>query len=210
MDISATWLLLNAAYAVYAVSGIFKDMLKLRVVLIVATVFFILYGIFADVWSAVWWNLPVGILHSWHVNRLLRARRGVALNDESRAVQLLLFPDLNAVEFHAFWQTGTERTVANQVLIAKGNDVKELLLIIDGQVNVDVSDTMAVRLGRTRFVGEMSMLNAAPASATVTAQDEVRYRAWDRQALKALFVDYPQVELALLKAMGQEVARKLS
>ena len=90
------------------------------------------------------------------------------------------------------------------------HDVDELLLILDGEVDVQVSDELTVRLSPYRLIGEMTSLGATAASATVRANGDVAVRAWDKQQLDACGKTYPQVQVALLKAMGAEVTRKLN
>ena len=207
---SLSWVLLNAAYAIYAASAAFKDMLRLRVVLWAATVLFMIYGPIAGVWSVFWWNIPVLALHSWHIWRLLAARRGVDLDDEADAIRTLLFPDLDRVAFNTLWHCGEERRLGDHQLIAKGAEVLELYLILDGDVEVEVTDDRFIRLGKYRMLGEMSSLSGATASANVRTVGMVRLRAWDKSALAAAAAQDSTIERALLKAMGQEVARKLT
>lgn len=207
---STTWLLLNAAYATYAISGLFKDMLKLRIVLVIATVFFISWGFADGIWSAVWWNTPVGLVHLWQIWLLLKARIGIDLDDEAEAIRTLIFNGMDRVDFNTLWHAGTERSVSDGVLITKGHEVNELMLILDGEVEVAVSDDYTVRLSQYRLLGEMSSLTRAAASATVTPLGTVRLRAWDKDKLATLAAAHPTIDVALLRAMGQDVSRKLS
>lgn len=204
------WIALNSAYLIYAASGIFRDMLRLRVTLLIATALFILYGIVAGVWSVFWWNLPVGAVHAWRVWLLLKQRRSVNLDAEAEAVRTLIYPDLNRVSFNALWHASTERLVHDEVLITKGKPVHDVLLILEGEVDVDVKPGLVVRLGRLRFVGEMSSLTGNNASATVTAKGFVRTRAWNKERFEELTDEDPEIERAHLRAIGQELTRKLT
>lgn len=211
MSVTAGWLLLNCAYLIYAVSGLFKDMLRLRVVWMTATFFFIAHGIVDKLWPAVWWNIPVLIVHAWMISSLLRQRRGVDLDEEAEAIRTLIFPGLDRVSFNAMWHCGEERVeTASTVLILKDRPVDDLMLIIDGEVNVKVRDDYTVNLSEYRLIGELSMLQNRPATATVTTVAAVRLRTWNKRKLATTIKDHPAIEVALLKAIGQDVARKLS
>lgn len=204
------WLSLNMAYFVYAISGLFRDMLRLRLTLLVATMFFVIYGVVAEIWSVFWWNLPVGAVHIWGVWVLLKQRRAVDLDAEAEAVRTLLYPALDRVAFNLMWHASEERTVSNEVLIRRNEPVEELLLILDGDVDVDVRDDLVVRLGRLRLVGEMSSVTGSNATATVTANNSVRLRAWNKEKFARLIEEHPDIERAHLQAIGHELTRKLT
>ena len=204
------WLSLNMAYLVYAVSGLFRDMLRLRLTLLLATLLFIIYGVVAEIWSVFWWNLPVGAVHTWGIWMLLKQRRSVNLDAEAEAVRTLLYPDLDRVAFNLMWHASEERSVSNEVLIRRDEPVDELLLILDGDVDVDVRDDLVVRLGRLRIVGEMSSVTGSNATATVTANNNVRLRAWNKEKFARLIEEHPEIERAHLRAIGHELTRKLT
>ena len=204
------WLSLNLAYLVYAVSGLFRDMLRLRLTLLLATLFFVIYGVIAEIWSVFFWNLPVGAVHIWGVWQLLKQRRAVNLDSEAEAVRTLLYPDLDRVAFNMMWHASEERTVSNEVLIRRNEPVDELLLILDGDVDVDVREGLVVRLGRLRIVGEMSSVTGSNATATVTANNNVRLRAWHKEKFARLISEHPEIERAHLRAVGHELTRKLT
>jgi len=211
MSITLGWVLLNCAYLIYTASGLFKDMLQLRIVWMISTIFFISHGLVDRLWPAVWWNIPVMVIHGYMITSLLRARRGIDLDDEAEAIRTLIFPDLDRVAFNAMWHCGEQRTIEDGVvLITKDQEVNDLILIIDGEVDVLVGDDLTVRLSQYRLVGEMTSLSGGTASATVTTNGAVELRAWDKKKLDECGKQYPGVQLSLLKAMGQEVARKLS
>ncbi|MEM7093463.1 MAG: cyclic nucleotide-binding domain-containing protein [Actinomycetota bacterium] len=207
---SWSWLSLNLAYLVYAISGLARDMLRLRILLLAATLFFIVYGLIEPIWSVVWWNLPVGFVHAWRIWILLQARRGIDLSAEAEAVRTLIYPDLDRTEFNLLWHQSEEREVTDEVLIVKDQPVEELLMILDGNVEVDVRDDFVVQLGRLRIVGEMSSVTGSNATATVRAVGTVRVRAWKKSRFENLLDEHPSIETAHLRAIGSELTRKLA
>lgn len=206
---SAAWLLLNAAYLLYTASAVFKEILYLRSALLGATFLYIFYGAVAPNWSVFFWNLPVAVLHLYAIWQLLKARRVSNLGEEAAAIRALIFPELDPASFNTFWLCGEERTIYDKVVIVKDQEVRELILILDGELNVEVSDQLTMQLSQWRLVGEMSSLSGQTANATVTANGAVRLRAWDKGALDLCTQNHPQIHVALLKAMGHEVVRKL-
>ena len=207
--VSAGFFLLNAAYAVYTASAAFKDILYLRITLLVATFLYMVYGIVDPNWSVFFWNIPVAVLHTWGIWQLQRNRRGIDLDDEAEAIRTLIFPDLDRMSFNILWHLGEERSLAGgEVLLVKDEPVEELSLILDGEVNVDAAKGLRV-LSQYRIIGEISSLTGGTSSATVTTQGDVRLRAWNKQALTTCSDKHPDIQVALLRAMGHEAARKV-
>jgi len=212
---SAAFILVNIAYLVYAISPTFKDMVPLRITLLSASLLFIAFG-FAD-WAnppsrpAVWWNIPVVAIHSWQLFRLISERREVDLDDEAEAVRALVYPDLDRVSFHALWKSSYERDlVPGEVFIHQGDPVDLLYLVMAGDVEANISGEKVVRLGRLRFLGEISSLTGQTASATVSALTNVRVRVWSKTAHAALCTENAELERAHLRAIGQDLTRKLT
>ena len=104
----------------------------------------------------VWWNLPVAASTRMGDRRPVRQRRAINLGAEAEAVRTLLFSDLEPLSFIALWEAGEERVVTDDVLIEVDQPVDDLLLILEGEVDVLVRDDLTVRLGRLRMIGEMS------------------------------------------------------
>lgn len=204
------WVLLNLAYLIYTASGLFKDMLRLRVVWLMSTFFFIAHGIVDELWPAVWWNVPVLLIHVWMVSQLLNQRRRIDLDDEAEAIRTLIFPNLERSLFNIMWHCGEERIVTDEVLITVDEDVEELSLILHGELDVMVNDGTRIRMGHFRLIGEVSSLRDSKATATVKTIGTVRLRAWNKEALEVCGKKHPEISVAMLMAMGKEVARKLN
>lgn len=208
---NTSWLVLNFAYLAYTASSLFKEMLRLRMALLIATVFYISYGFIEGIWSMVWWNIPVGLIHLWRIVDLLRQRRSVNLDDEADAIRVLLYQSLNPVEFDELWSLGEEQVLDDgHVVIEQGALVTRITMILDGNVRVESDGRPLSELGRFRFVGEMSNLSGKPASATVITDGAARIRSWDSDKLEELLRKNAPTERAHLRAVGRDLADKLA
>ncbi|WP_407520173.1 cyclic nucleotide-binding domain-containing protein [Methylobacterium oryzisoli] len=80
-------------------------------------------------------------------------------------------------------RTGTRRRLADgEVVIREGRQPEALVLLLDGEfVVTGEAHGEIARLGVGEIVGEMSLVDTGPASATITARGESL----------ALFLDYP-------------------
>ena len=209
MSVTVGWALLNLAYLIYFASGLFKDMLRLRIVWMLSTFFFISHGVVDQLWPAVWWNLPVMFVHVWMIRGLITERRRIDLNEEAEAIHQLMFSDLDRSQFNTLWHWGEEHTVTDDVLLVKGEPVLTLTLLLEGEFAVNVSDDLSVRLSPYRIVGEISTFTGEPASATVQALGTARYRSWTKSDLERSTKQHPRISVSLLRAMGHEAARKV-
>lgn len=203
------WVTLNVAYLIYAGSGIFKDVLRLRVALLAATFLYMVYGPIADVWSVFWWNIPVAAIHIVRIAQLVNERRGVNLDRVAYETRDRLYSNLDDVSFAKLWAAGTERRFVDEVLIHDGEEVPELFLVLDGTVEVDTGNGLVYQLGKLDFVGEMSGLAGSRASATVRAVGEAHIKAWNHEELQQLTADDPVVGRAHLLAISETLARKV-
>ena len=73
---------------------------------------------------------------------------------------------LNRMEVRAF-TIGTE-------IVSQGQPGEELFMVLTGQVRVHKGDAIITRLGPGQHFGEMSLIENAPRSATVTADENTR------------------------------------
>ncbi len=156
-------------------------MLRLRVVWMTGTVLFMTYGLIAGLWPAVYWNVPVMGVHIWRITGLVRDRQSVDLDDEAEAIRTLVFAGLDRVAFNALWHCGEEQIVEDHTLIEQGAEVKDLGLILDGEVDVFIDEKPTRRMGHYRLIGEISSLTGEMATASVVANGTVRVRTWDKQ-----------------------------
>ena len=210
MSVTIGWALLNLAYLLYFASGLFQDILRLRVLWMTATIFFLVHGIIDRLWPAVWWNIPVLLVHLWMIRGLVTERRQIDLDDEAEAIHQLMFSDLDRSQFNTLWHYGEERTLTDEVLLTKGKDVPDLTLLLEGEFAVHVSDQLSIRLSPYRIVGEISTFTGEPASATVWASGTARFRSWAKTDLEVCSLKHPLIHVSLLRAMGHEAARKIT
>lgn len=99
---------------------------------------------------------------------------------------------------------------AGEVVITQDSPVDALLLVWDGELDVSVEtpkgDQALAHVGPGSFLGEASLLDPGPASATVTADQGCVLLRLDRAAFDGLCSDRP----ALASVLVDELARVLA
>lgn len=101
------------------------------------------------------------------------------------------------------------------VVMQEGDDSRELYLIARGTASVTVHvpgharDNRLATFSAGTLFGEMALLDEAPRSATVRADDELVCYVLSRQAFDRLTREHDAVAIALLTNLGRELAARL-
>jgi CRP/FNR family cyclic AMP-dependent transcriptional regulator len=87
---------------------------------------------------------------------------------------LYIFGLLTDADIDWMARVGVRRRVKNgEILIEQGKAIDSIFLLLEGQLSVVVKDVgIVARLNVGEIVGEMSMIDSAPPSATVAAEGE--------------------------------------
>lgn len=94
---------------------------------------------------------------------------------------------------------------AGTILMREGAVGKELVVLIDGEVDVTHGSTrIATRTGGD-FVGELALVTQRPRTATVTATSEIRVLVVSASAFQRLLHDVPAIAVKVLKAVGERL-----
>lgn len=213
MDWDVGFLILNGAYLVYLASAVFKEILWLRMALLLATLMYIAYGFIEPLWPLVYWNIAFGSMQIYQIWKLIKQRLGVKLDEEAEAIRVLMFSGLDRPMFNLLWQSGRQAVYRDgETLIEYDTQGEDLMLILEGEVDVrppDRDPADPIRLGRLRLLGEMSAVSGQRTRATVTAKGLVRTRNWRQSDLEELGEENPAIEKHALLLIGTELARKV-
>lgn len=200
----------NVAYAIYVASGLVKTEWRLRATLVVVSIAFIIWGLIAGVWSAVGWNFLFGSTHAYTLIRLWMRNRSIQISTEAAAVHERVFSSLNRFDFFTLWSVGTTREfVGGDVLIDLGDRVEAISLLISGEVSVTREGKRLADLTTDSLLGERSYVTGQPASATVTAINEVTVHEWNQEKIGALVDICPNAHAAIVAHIGVDLAAKL-
>ncbi len=91
----------------------------------------------------------------------------------------------------------------------EGEEGNMMYIIVDGSVRVGRSasgtDQLLAERGRGDFVGEMAIIEAAPRSATLLTQGDVRVLAIDGETFKGILRERPEVSLAVMRSLSRRL-----
>jgi CRP-like cAMP-binding protein len=139
-----------------------------------------------------------------------RERRGVSFSEEEQELYETLFQRFSPVEFMRLLRVGRWVDAdAGAVLTVQGEPVDDLILISSGRASVDVGGACVAHLRAGEFVGEMSLVTGEVATATVRADEHIRYLAWQKAALDRLLTRYASMRFAMQAVVSADLTRKL-
>lgn len=199
-------LLVHVGYLLMLVGLMTRDILWLRVILIVGQSCLGIYGVEIHNSAITFWNFVMVGINVVRVGGLLAERRPIHLSRDLDGIYRQVFLSMSRREFLLLWEMGQERTSAGAQLVRDGAPQAELVLLLDGEAVVRKGAQEIARLGRGHFVAEMSFISGEPASADVIAANTVRYVAWPQEKLRAL----KQINPGLLIKLQHILARDLT
>ncbi|MBF0186762.1 MAG: cyclic nucleotide-binding domain-containing protein [Magnetococcales bacterium] len=124
---------------------------------------------------------------------------------------LYIFGLLNDEDVSWMARIGTTRTLAQgSDLIREGDHLDMVYIVLEGHMQVSVEGIGEVaRLGSGEMLGEMSFVDGAPASATVSTLDDVKVLEMAKSDLEQRFVSDPGFAGRFYKALAVFLADRL-
>ena len=204
-------LLLLITYALYVISPMIRDDLALRTLLLTASLGFVVWGIAVGERVTILANVFFVVLSLRHIIGLLKQRRPVTLSDEQERVYLALFSAMSKREFKELWELGERSTADAGPLIRSGDDVEEVIVVLDSPVFVEL-DHGDLELAAPSILGEMSYALGETASATASVRLDApaELLRWTKSTLRDLKHTNPGLEVPFLAALGSNLARKIA
>jgi CRP-like cAMP-binding protein len=146
--------------------------------------------------------------HQTEETQLIRSLR----SDISFLRTIPMFADLADIELARLLQVASIRNFpANSILLEEGVMNDALYLVRKGTVeffHYGKNPEPFLQLGRSRFFGQVSMFDPAPASANVRAATDAEVICLRSAALNSLLLAYPSVGTRLLMAIIQDLAKR--
>lgn len=94
---------------------------------------------------------------------------------------------------------------AGHVLMKQGAVGRELVVVVDGELDVTRGDTAIASRGAGDFVGELALVTHRPRTATVVAATDVRVLVINGPDFERLVRDVPTIALKVLAVVGERL-----
>jgi len=203
---------MNGAYVLFLFSYLVRDILKLRLLSLVAGFLLIGYFLLQKEVSidGVAWNVLFSIINIVQIYRLILERRPVRLRDEEHELHQLAFRSLTPRDFKRLCELSSFQDAnASERLVEPGKALERLMVILRGEVVVKTNDGRTRELRDGQFVGEMSYLTGKPPTAEVVASRPTRYASIPTGSLKKLLEQSSELRAAVQSILGMDLVHKL-
>ena len=182
-------------------------MLVLRVVMTIACICFISFGVLSSNTSMISWNILFIVLNIYQVVRLVLERRPVSLSPELESIYDSRFKNMKKRDFLNFWHFGHEICYFKALVCEEGKDPEQLMFLVNGKADVTQGEKLLTSLDSNNFVAEMSYMSDKPASADVTITGTTI--VWTRKKLAELENIYPSLIHDVRVSIGGDLSHKL-
>jgi len=187
----------HLAFGLIAFSFLVKDILWLRVVSILASLFSVFYNFYIPVepmWLAINWNIVFVLVNLYHIAVIIYEKRPIKMAPKDKELYETLFRDLSPVEYLKISKVARwEKYKSGEIIIRQDHLVPDLILIYNGTVDVKVGGKKVAQLKDGQFVGEMSFLTEKTATATCMVKHDTECLVWKQPEFKDLLKRNPSL-----------------
>ena len=203
----------HLAFGLIAFSFLVKDILYLRIVSVIASLFSIFYNYTIPVepmWLAINWNFVFIAVNLYHIGIILYEKRAVKMDDRNEELYQTLFKEMTPVEYLKISRAAEWVSLkSGQRIITQGMPVPDLYLIYNGTVDVIVDGDGVAHLKDGEFVGEMSFLTEKVATATCKVKYDTICLVWKQREFKDLLKRNPSLYFTIQSVLSAQVSDKL-
>ena len=94
---------------------------------------------------------------------------------------------------------------AGKYIFRKGEAAKVMYLIIEGDVDLLLGETVVETAGQGAFIGEMALIDDEPRSASARARDDCRVFPIDEERFQLLVKETPFFALQMMKTLARRL-----
>ena len=215
MDTSYIWVIGHLAFFLTAVSFLLRDIILLRTIAVISSIFGIGYNVLAlggPNWLPIFWLSVFAIINTIRIIGILKEKLSINFSEEEKELFETVFSNFNPVEYMKLLRTAQWRNIsAGSDIAIEGEPIDGVYMLYNGEVSVNKAGT---EIGRPRdgaLIGEMSFIQGenTPASATVISTKPCRCVFWPKAELSSLIRRNPAIDVSLKDVFSVELAKKL-
>ena len=199
----------HLAFGLIAFSFLVKDILWLRIVSILASLFSVFYNWVIPIepmWIAIHWNFVFIILNLYHIAVIIYEKRPIKMAPKDKELYETLFKDLSPVEYLKISKVAQwKKYKSGETIIRQDHLVPDLILIYNGTVDVVVENKKVAELKDGQFVGEMSFLTEKTATATCIVKHNTECLVWKQPEFKELLKRNPSLYYTIQSLLSNQL-----
>ena len=199
----------HLAFGLIAFSFLVKDILWLRVVSILASLFSVFYNYVIPanpMWLAINWNIVFVVVNLYHIAVIIYEKRPIKMAPKDKELYETLFKDLSPVEYLKISKVAEWKSFkSGETIIRQNHLVTDLILIYNGTVDVVVGTKKVAELKDGQFVGEMSFLTEKSATATCIVKHDTECLVWKQPEFKELLKRNPSLYYTIQSLLSNQL-----
>ena len=197
------------AFGLIAFSFLVKDILWLRIVSILASLFSVFYNWVIPIepmWIPIGWNFVFVGLNLYHIAVIIYEKRPIKMAPKDKELYETLFKDLSPVEYLKISKVAQwKKYKSGETIIRQDHLVPDLILIYNGTVDVVVENKKVAELKDGQFVGEMSFLTEKTATATCIVKHNTECLVWKQPEFKELLKRNPSLYYTIQSLLSNQL-----
>jgi hypothetical protein len=198
-------------------SYLFIDILYLRIVSMIGAFGYILGGLLAGYRAEGMMVIILFSVFNIFINivqiiKMILNKKPIFLSNELKNIYMSNFSTMTPKEFLAIYKMAISNIAYSGEYLAQINQpINEVILIVQGSVDVMKNDQVVVQLDTGFFVGEMSFITGGVASATVKVSENsvVKYIFWNKALLLQLEKSNPILYSKIKDVISRNLIKKL-
>lgn len=207
-------IVINISYLLFLVGFALKDILWLRIVIIIAAS----VDIIGRAWLApeplysdiIWCSFDV-IVNGYQLIMIARERSLLRFTDEEKHLHKMVFRNVPELQYKRLLNIGAWETLPDASVIVKQNaEMESLIVIYEGLAKVEVDGKIVTYLRNGNFVGEMSFLSGNLTTAKVTTLMPTRVLTWKKSVLQELMNKDEDLLMAMHSVFSGDLLAKLT
>jgi len=199
----------HLAFGLIAFSFLVKDILWLRIISILASLFSVFYNWVIPIepmWIPIGWNFVFVGLNLYHIAVIIYEKRPIKMAPKDKELYQTLFKEMTPVEYLKISKIANwKKFKAGDTLIREAHLVTDLILIYNGTVDVMVKGKKVAQLKDGQFVGEMSFLTEKSATATCVIKHDTECILWKQPEFKELLKRNPSLYYTIQSLLSNQL-----
>ena len=199
----------HLAFGLIAFAFLVKDILWLRVVSILASLFSVFYNYVIPanpMWLAINWNIVFVVVNLYHIAVIIYEKRPIKMAPKDKELYETLFKDLSPVEYLKISKVAEWKSFkSGETIIRQNHLVTDLILIYNGTVDVVVGTKKVDDLKDGQFVGEMSFLTEKSTTATCIVKHDTECLVWKQPEFKELLKRNPSLYYTIQSLLSNQL-----
>lgn len=200
------------AAAVQAAALLFQGQTRIRIVLLVGSMIYLIYYMTAaeePLWEAIIATMAMAVANIYGLTARLLGNT-VRLIPANQVSLFSMIGEVEPGEFRALMRHGRIRKLGDdEQLTTVGKIPERLFYVIEGKIEIEQGQGRFLIPPR-HFIGEVSLMLGTPASATAHVKAGAQLVEWPREQLLAAMDQEPKLMVAVESLLGRDMARKVA